>query len=289
MKVHLHKAVTDITGLTGRRILEALIAGERDCLTLARLRHPLVKSTEAEIAQALSGNFREEHLFALRQAYQAFLFFQDQLATCDGEIETHMHTLASKPSPPPAEPLPAPPRRRKNQPHFNLREEQCRIAGVDLSAIAGIDTLTAQTILTERGVDMSRFPSEKHFASWLGLCPNHRITGGAIRSRRSRSVLNRAATAVRIAAQSLHKSKTGLGAYYRRMRGRLGAPKAITATAHKLARLVYQTLKHGTQYVERRQEEYDAQYRKRREDALKKNARQLGYQLLHIQTGELVS
>jgi hypothetical protein len=172
------------------------------------------------------------------------------------------------------------PTRRKNQSHFDLRAELSRITGVDLTRIPGIDALTSQTLIAEVGVDVSAFATEKHFVSWLALCPNHAITGGRIRRRKSRPSANRVATALRIAAQTLHKSKTALGAFYRRMRARLGAPKAITAAARKLAATVYRMLKYGEAFVERGQEAYEQQYKERVLANLKRSAKHLGFQLV---------
>lgn len=296
MNVHLHKAITDITGMTGQKIIEAILGGERNALVLAQLRHPSVKKPEAEIAQALRGTYRSEHMFVLRQAYEGFQFFQSQIADCDASIQKHLAelpTIAKESVEEPAqdaetEKSPTP-KRRKNEPHFNLKEELRRITGVDLTVIPGISANIGHVLVTECGVDMEAFPTEKHFASWLGLCPNNRKTGGAIKSTRTRKISNRAATALRVAAQSLHRSKTALGAYYRRMRTRLGAPKAITATAHKLARLIYRMLKHGQEYVERGQDYYEKTYRDRVVRNLAKAARQLDFELVDKNTGEVVS
>jgi len=163
------------------------------------------------------------------------------------------------------------------------------MTGVDLTQIDGIETMTAQTVISECGFDMSVFATEKHFASWLGLCPNNQITGGKVRKRRTRKVQNRTARALRLAAQSLHSSKSALGAFYRRMRARLGAPKAITATAHKLAKLVYRMLKYGMDYVDSGQQYYENQYRERVIKNLTKRAREMGYAVVCTNTGELVS
>jgi transposase len=287
MNVQLHKAVSDVTGQTGMRILRAIVAGERDRYALARLRDRRVKATEEEVARALEGTYREEHMFALKQALEAYDFFQQQLAACDAVIERCLSQMDSASHQPPV-PLSAR-KRRKNQPHFDLRRELARIAGVDVCRIEGIDALTAQTLISECGTDMTPFPSEKNFASWLGLCPNNRKTGGRIRSRRTRHVNNRAARAFRIAAQALHRSDSALGAYARQMKARLGAGKAITATAHKLARLYYRLMKHGEPYFAQTQAQYEALRRDRDLRALHRRARRLGYQLLNPATGELMA
>jgi transposase len=289
MNVQLHKAVSDIAGLTGMKILRAIVAGERDLRVLARMRHRQVKATEEEIARALEGTYREEHLFALKQALETHDFFQKQLEECDEAMSAYMATLPPRDGESTQKSSTSRPRRRKNQPHFDLRGELVRIAGVDLTQIESIDAMTAQTIISEAGIDMTRFPSEKHFASWVTLCPNNRKTGGVIRSRRTRKSRNRLAIALRIAAQTLHRSKSALGAYYRRQRARLGPQKAITATAHKLARLVYRLLKYGETYFAQTQEHYETLTRQRSLRALYRRARSMGYELLDPQTGELVS
>jgi transposase len=287
MNVQLHKAVSDVTGQTGMRILRAIVAGERDRYALARLRDRRVKASEEEVARALEGTYREEHMFALKQALEAYDFFQQQLAACDSVLEGYlgqMDSASHQPSVPPSAK-----KRRKNQAHFDLRRELARIAGADVCQIEGIDALTAQTLISECGTDMTPFPSEKNFASWLGLCPNNRKTGGRIRSRRTRRVKNRAARAFRVAAQALHRSNSALGCYARQMKARLGAGKAITATAHKLARLYYRLMKNGEPYFAQTQAQYEALRRHRDLLALQRRARRFGFQLLNPTTGELVA
>jgi transposase len=288
MNVQLHKVLSDITGVTGMKILRAIVKGQRDPVILARMRHPLVKHSEETVAKALTGDWRPEHLFTLRQALELYDVYQQKIQACDQQIEAYMKTLESHGDP---KDLSKPPvtKRRKNQVHFDLRQPLYTWTGVDLTVLPGIDAMTAQTVLSESGMDMSRFATEKHYSSWLGLCPNHQITGGKVRKRRTRKVRNRAAAALRVAAQSLHKSKTALGAYYRRMRGRLGPAKAITATAHKLAILIYRVLKFGMQYVECGHHAYELHYHERTRKLLAKRVRQMGYAMVHLQTGELVS
>jgi transposase len=286
MNVQLHKVISDVTGVSGMRILRAIVAGERDRYALARLCHRGVKASEEEVARALEGTYREEHMFALKQALEGYDFFQQQLVACDQQLEAY---LAKLPSAPNATAVPPARRyRRKNQPHFDLRKELARIAGVDLCQIEGIDALTAQTLISECGIDMTPFPSVKNFTSWLAVCPNNRKTGGRIRSRRTRRVANRAADALRVAAQSLHRSDSALGSYYRQMKARHGAGKATTATAHKLARLFYRLMKHGEAYVAKSQAQYEAMRRERDLRALERRARRFGLQLLDTQTGELI-
>ena len=288
MNLQLHKVLSDITGVTGMKILQAILAGQRDPVVLAQLKHPLVQSSTDTIAQALTGDWRIEHLFTLRQAVELYEVYQQKIEACDQEIHKYMQSLKAR-----AEAKDLEPRqggtRRKNQAHFDLRGRLYELTGVDLTRIDAIDALTAQTVVSEGGIDMSRFATEKHYSSWLGLCPNHEITGGKVRRRRTRKVRNRAAQALRVAAQSLHKSKSALGAYFRRMRSRLGPAKAITATAHKLAILIYRMLKYGTVYVDQGQEAYEKQYQERTLQMLKKRVKQMGYALVDLRSGELVS
>ncbi|UCE51860.1 MAG: IS110 family transposase [Desulfobacterales bacterium] len=292
MNIQLHKVITDITGVTGMKIIRAIVAGERDAVKLAGMKHALIKSSTETIAKALTGEYRQEHLFTLKQALEIYDVYQNKIADCDHQIEEYMKTFEQKAD---ANDLDSKSgknnrtKRRKNQPNFDLRTRLFEMTGVDLTQIDGIETMTAQTVISECGFDMSVFPTEKHFTSWLGLCPNNQITGGKVRKHSTRKVQNRAARALRLAAQSLHSSKSALGAFYRRMRARLGAPKAITATAHKLAKLVYRMLKYGTDYVDSGQQYYENQYRKRVIKNLTKRAREMGYVVVCTNTGELVS
>lgn len=292
MNLHLHVVLSDITGVTGMKIIRAIVDGERDPVVLARMRQRQVKSSEQEIAKALTGHYTDEYMFALRQALELFDVYQGKLADCDREIERHMSRFETKGT---AEELAAKPRkknkgkRRKNEPYFDLRSELFRIAGVDLTLISGIDAMTAMTIITEAGTDMGRFPNGKHFASWLGLCPNNKVTGGHVKSSKTRKVRNRAADALRVAAQSLSRSNTYLGAHHRRKKAAIGAAKATTATAHKLARIVYHMLTYGEDYVDKGQEQEQKQYQERAKRNLVKRARAMGYELVAVETGELVS
>jgi len=288
MNLQLHKAISDITGVTGMKIIRAIVSGQRDPLALAKMRHRSIKSSEQTIAKALTGDWREEHLFTLEQALEAYDFYHRQIASCDQRIERYMKTFPSKGDVNDNDKGDRG-HRRKNQVHFDLRSELHRITGVDLTTIDAIDVLTAQTVISECGYDMSRFPTENNFSSWLGLSPNNVITGGKVRRRGTRKVYNRAAHALRLAAQSLHRSKTALGAYYRRMKGRLGPPKAITATARKLAILIYRMLKYGMEYVDRGQKAYEQQYQERLIKSFRKRALQMGYEIVNLQSGEVVS
>lgn len=283
MNIKLHHVVSDITGVTGMRILRAILEGERHPHKLASLRDHRCKNHEATIALALEGHWRPEHLFTLRQAVELFDFYRQQIAACDAQIETYLLTFEDRSA---SQPLPKPTRRRnrqKNQPAFDVRSHLFRITGVDLTAIEGIDAQSALKLIGEIGLDMSRWPSEKHFASWLAISPGSKISGGKRLSGRTKPYPNRAAAALRLAAHGLHNSHSALGAFLRRKKAHLGAPKAITATAHKLARLVYAMLKNGTEYVEMGEQEYERRYRHRVLRNLKRKAHALGYQL--VETG----
>jgi len=285
MNVQLHKAVSDVTGVTGMAILRAMVAGERDPQVLARHRESGVKASAEELAAALRGDWREEHLFALEQALARYDFTQQQMAECDTHIQQRLQSLPSQADPAQYD-LPARRARRKNQVHFDLRAELVRITGVDLCRIDGIDALTAYTVITESGVDLaSSFGVEKRYASWLGLSPHNKVTGGKVRSRHTRKVRNRAATALRVAAQSLERSKTALGAFYRRMKARHGAPKAVTAAAHKLACLIFRMLAFGMEYVDQGQQAYEEKQRQRHLRSLHRQAASLGYALVNTATG----
>jgi len=278
MNLKLHHVVSDITGVTGMRILRAILAGERDPYRLAQFRDHRCKNDEATIA--LQGDWRPEHLFALRQALELFDFYRQQIAACDTHIEDYLSTFQDRRA---GQPLDKPTHRRsrqKNQPAFDVRSHLFRISGVDLTAIQGIDAQTALKLIAEIGLDMSRWPSDKHFASWLALAPGSNISGGKRLSGRTKPYPNRPAAALRLAAYGLQNSHSALGAFLRRKKAHLGAPKAITATAHKLARLVYTMLKNGSQYVELGQEECERRYRDRLICNLKRKARALGYDLL---------
>lgn len=293
MNLQLHKTISDIAGVTGMKIVRAIVAGQTDPQSFAHLIHPNCKSTPEDFVKALTGHYAGEQLFALRQALGRYDMFQKQIAELDAELHRATQALAPAQNWDPDAPAPAPKsrdgKRRKNQSHFNLAAEAQRLAGVDLTRIEGIDALTAFTVITEQGRDMSRFPSEKHFASHLGLCPNHQITGGRVRNKSTRPVQSRAARALRMAAQSIARSQTALGGFYRRIRARCGAAKAIVATAHKLAKTIYQMLKHGEEYIARGQEEYEKQYRERLLKNLKRQAKTLGCEVLILDTGEVLS
>lgn len=267
MNLQLSHVIKDISGVTGMRIVRAIVAGERNPVALARLRDPRCKSTESTIARALHGNWRREHLFSLKQALELYDVYQAQVAACDREILEQLARFDGSDE-------------SGGSPPVDLNAALQRISGADLTAIDGIDTLNALKIIAEVGTDMSRWKSGKHFASWLGLCPGTKISGGKRLSTKTKRIVNRAAVALRTSAVSLKRSKSALGAYLRRQWARLGGAKAVTATAHKLARLVYSMLKHGTSYVDLGQNYYEERYRDRVIKNLKRKAQALGYQLV---------
>jgi transposase len=285
MNLKLTEVVSDITGKTGMEIIRTILAGERDPQTLATHRDKRCKHNQATIAKALEGHWRDEHLFALQQAVEQYDFVQGQLRACDVHIEACLQAFVPHVEVEP--PRPAPTRTwrssRSTPPSFDVHAYLFAMTGVDLTQIDGIDVLTALKVISESGLDMTRWPTAKHFASWLGLSPGNKMSGGKRYRMRSKPSANRAATALRLAAQGLANSHSALGAYYRRMRARLGAPKAITATAHKLARLVYSMLRHGTAYVDAGQQAYEKQYRDRVLTNLQRKARAFGYQLIQVE------
>src|SRR5262249_20069384 len=236
--------------------------------------------TAAEIAKALVGNWRAEHLLALRQAVELYEFYHSKIVECDQAIDAYLKSLPHRSGGQPFVSRPLQRKRRKeNQLTFDARRRLFDMLGVDLTAIEGIDVGVALVIAAEVGGDVSAFPNEKAFASWLGLCPNNKTSAGKIKSRKTRPSANRLANALRLAGTPVPRTPHALGAFGRRLRSRLGAPKAITAVAHKLAILVYRMLKHGEAYVKRGAEEYEAQYQKRRLAALQRSAAELGFRL----------
>jgi transposase len=281
MNIQLHHVISDITGTTGLAIVDALLAGERDPKRLALLRDPRIAASEQTVTQALIGDYRSEHLFTLRQSLQAYRQYQRWIAECDEEIEHHLSSLDSrlatdqKPLSPPKDRH----KPRRNEPRFHLRIHLYRIFGVDLTEVPGINVLTAQTFLTEVGPDLRKFPNDAAFASWLGVCPDNRISGGRILSVKTRKVINRLTAALRMAAQSLHRSRSYLGEYFRRMRSRLGTPAAITAAAHKLARVLYHLITTRQPYDESVFAVMEKRTRQRQFTRLKRQAAALGFQL----------
>lgn len=284
MNVRVDQAVTDITGVTGMNIIRAILAGKRDPKELATLRDPACAKSEQQIAEALTGHYRDEQIFALEQAVKLWDFHRQLIHECDGKIQAVIEKLpvkADRSTMPKARGKRGKP--RKNEVQFDARTLLFERLGVDLTQIAGLHILTILAIISECGIDLSRFPTGKHFCSWLGLSPGTRITGGRVISARSRRTANRASTALRVAAQALTDSHTELGAFYRRKKGQIGPEKAITATAAKLARRIYDSLRTGQVYADRGQQFYDSIDRERTLAALHKRARRLNMKLVPIE------
>jgi transposase len=280
MNLQLANVISDLSGVTGQKIVRAILIGDRDPRKLAELSDPRIHASKEEIAKSLEGNWREELLFVLQQEVEMYDIYQRRIAECDQQLQKHLAGFADTVPPRAKEEAPKKKgRQNKNNPSFHLADELQRITGVDLTRIDGIDVMVAQTLLSEVGLDMSRWKTEAHFASWLGLCPDNRISGDKVLSRGTRHVVNRAATSLRIAATTLLRSQTYLGAQYRRLRRKLGAPKAITAMAHRLARLVYRMLKYGQQYVDKGAEYYEQRNRQQQIEFIRKKAAQLGLQV----------
>jgi transposase len=280
MNVKLTEVVSDIVGQTGMKIIKGIVRGERDPRKLARHRHERRQAPEAELARALYGNRRKEHLFALKQALQMYEFYPRQLRACDQEIEACLRGFADQSGGVALPPKPKQQKPRRHEPQFGARALLLRMAGVDLTGIEGISETTALVLLRELGTDLSRFPGEKNFVSWLGRCPPHRGSGGKIFSRRVRRGANRAARALRMAAQGCQHAQNALGAFYRRIRARCGGAKAVVATARKIAERVYRLLKYGQESVRQAEQAYEAAYRQRTLQGLARKAESLGYQLV---------
>jgi transposase len=286
MNVKLAETLNDITGVTGLLILKAILRGQRDPEELAKYRNEHCKCTPAEMARALQGNWREEHLFALRQALQTYEHLRRQLRACDDCIKAYLKALPDK-SGGAALPKVAPRRSSKGtQPSFDARRLLFRWSGQDLTVIEGIDQSTALAVLAEIGIDMSKWPTDRHFVSWLGLCPQHRGSAGRIKRRSLRGGANRAARAFRLAAQGCHHAKNALGAFYRRVQARAGGGKAVVATARKIASRVYRLLKYGEKYVRQEMAAYEAQFLSKTTQGLAKKAKALGYRLVPVTAGE---
>jgi len=290
MNVQLHVVISDITGATGQRILRDIVNGQTDPQHLAKHRDGRCQASEAEIAAALTGNYRPEHLFVLKQNLELYDEFQRQIKACDTQIEDHLKALAGKAAPPLA-PLPAARTRhkpRRNEPRFDVRTPLHQLSGVDLSQIDGIGPYNSLRLISEIGTDMSRWPTENHFASWVTLAPHNRITGGRLISSRTQPSANRAADILRVAAMSVGYTQTALGAFYRRLASRIGKAKANTATARKLAILVYRVLKGEIVYKDPGAAAYDARHRETILRKLRRQAALLGFGLVNGQTGEIL-
>lgn len=286
MNVKLTEVVSDITGVTGLSIIRAIAAGQHDPQELAGFRQPGCKKSEQQIAKALQGNYKPEHVFVLKQAVAQFDFYQQQIQECDAQMEA-MYAALPECSPedrvsPPPEPQAG--KRRKNQAHFDLATFLYKMLGIDLTAVDGFDALTVQSIITEVGTDVDAWPTVGHFTSWLCLAPHNDKSGGKILRSRTMKTQNRANLAFRLAAQSAGRTNTAIGAFYRRMKAKHGPAKATTATAHKLARIFYFMLKYRTPYVDAGATHYEQQYRERTIRNLKRKAATFGLELVPMAT-----
>ncbi len=280
MNIKLQHVISDITGKTGMDIIAAIVGGERDPSKLAQLRDPRIRADEETIAKSLHGQWREEHIFELTQALELYWIYHAKVEECDREIEKQLEGFEDLSG---GRSLDKSPRRnggKGNAPRFDVRSHLHRMTGVDLTEIDGVDGYTALKVVSEIGTDMTKWPTAKHFASWLGLSPNNRITGGKVISSRTKPSASKAAAALRMAASALHRSDSALGAFLRRKKAHLGAPKAITATAHKLARIIYSMLRYGQKYVDAGASYYESQYRQRALRNARRRAAQLGYELV---------
>jgi len=284
MNVQLSQAVTDLTGMTGQKIIRAILTGERKPQALAALREAGCKKSTEEIGKALTGTWREEHLFVLKQSVLLYDFYTEQIQACDEEIERLYGLTRPDWETGEVEPFT---RRKKNSRSKNLpqhpeeiRKHLKRISGVDLSVVDGFGVSLAQTVIMEVGTDMSRFPDEKHFCSWLGLAPKHEISGGKVLKNNTLKTRNRAGQAFRMAAQSVKQAECVFGVFYRRLKARLGPSQATVATAHAIARVVYRMLKYQVEYEPLSLNEYQRQYEAQQIKYLKKRAAKFGFQLI---------
>jgi len=294
MNVQLGTVLSDLSGTTGMSILRSIVAGERDGRKLAELRDPHVKASAETIAQSLEGTWRPEQLAILKRQLADWDHVQQQMAACDRDLQEMMKRMPDgivAPLAPTATGNPPQKRRRKkngkssrNAPQFDMESELKRMTGVDLTRIDGVKANTIQTVITEAGLDMSKWPTEQHFVSWIGLSPRNDLSGGKVLNRKTRKVVSRLATALRMAATTLRESDSYLGAQFRRFRARLGAPKAITAMGAKLARLIYRMLRYGQEYVDRGTAHYEEKHRKQQLQFLAKKAAQHGFTLVEAGT-----
>jgi len=283
MNLQLANVLTDISGATGQAIIKAILAGERNAHKLAEFRDPRVKASEEQIAQSLEGNWQPDLLFLLKQEQDGYEFCQRQIAECDRQLAQYLQQREDRSQ---GAPLPEEKRKgrlkkkRGNKPRFDLRKGLFRMTGTDLTRIDGIDVMTATTVISEAGYDMSKWKTENHFVSWLRLCPDNRISGGKVIGKGRLPTNNPISIALKMAATTLRQSKTYLGAQFRRLRTRLGAPIAIKAMAAKLARLVYRMLRYGMKYVDQGAAFYEAQHRQVQIKQLKWKAAKLGFQIV---------
>lgn len=285
MNVQLPQVLTDITGTTGLAIIRAIVAGEREPVHLARFRDPRCAHSTEDIAKALTGHYRPEHVFALQQALALYDVYTAQVRECDAAIERQFQAIMPvwDDDLPPLDRQDKALSHSKNAPAYDARSLLYQLTGVDLVAIPGLHASTVQTILAEIGLDMGKWPNEKAFCAWLGLAPRHEISGGKVLRRSTLKTRSRAGQALRLAAQAAGRSQSGLGAFYRRMRARLGPKSAIVATAHKIARIIYHLLTHRTAFRDLSPEEYNQRSRAREIAAMRKKAARLGLTLVESQ------
>jgi transposase len=281
MNIQIHRVLSDITGYSGMAIIRAILAGERDGLKLGQMKHPRVKASTAQIVKALEGDYRAEHLFALRTAVELYDAYRLKIMECENQIEQQLEHFDTKLDFQQVLEQSGALKTRSGQLRLELQRQAhlTSVCGVDLTRLPGLSTLAVEVIVSETGLDMSCWKSEKHFCSWLKLCPDNRISGGKLLSSRPRKTKNRAAAMFRLAAQGAMQSKTAIGAFIRRLKARLGAPTAINAGAHKLARLFYRMLKFGAAYVEQGQTYYEQRYKERLLRNLSRRAKEFGFQL----------
>jgi len=280
MNLKLTAVLEDITGVTGLKIIRAILAGERDHLVLAKLRDKRCKRSSSEIATALDGRYRDEHVLELRCCLAMWEKYQEMIGVVDQSIANQLQKMKQQTSLPPLPPKKRVRGKRPHDPNFDVRTALYLVLGLDLAVIEGIDEIHALTLVSELGCDFSKWPTVKHFTSWLGLCPNFKKTGGKVQSSKTRRGKGRAAYTFRLAAWSLMRSTSYLGAYLRRQRSRLGSPKAVTATAHKLARIVYHLMRYGEAYVKKDEAAYAQQVRERLEKQLRRRAKELGFEVV---------
>ena len=281
MNLQLHNVISDVTGVSGLAIIEAILMGEREPSKLSCLCDARIKASRQTVAKSLVGDYRPEHLFCLQQALESYRHFQNQIAACEEHIEQMLARFDSQ-----EQCAEAPSIKYKaqgNQPTFDVPSEMHRILGVDLTAIPGMSAQGVLTFFCEVGPQITRFPSSNHFASWLGLCPDNRISGGKILSSRTRNVRCRLANALRMAATTLYRSHSALGDYFRRLRARLGSPAAITAAAHKLARILFAMLRDRRSFDPQLLGILNQKHLRRRQNSLRKYAASLGFELVPIQ------
>jgi transposase len=281
MNVQLHHVVADITGATGLRIIRAILGGERDPAVLARLRDSRCHATVETIEKALTGNYRAEHLFGLEQALALYDTYQEKASACDARIEAVLKELSIRRSRE-AGPLPSPRQRRRRQSNaldFDVRAALFALLGKDLTQINGLGPYVALKLIAECGDDLSAWPSAKHFTSWLSLAPSNKISGGKVLASRTRRTGSRAAAALRLAAATVGRTDTALGAFYRRLSARIGKAKAVTATARKIAVLFYNAVRHGMEYVDPGASAYETRYRARVINNLHRRAKAFGFAL----------